>query len=431
MLRYVAAILVTCGLRDYGTAEWEGGDEGCDHSDEKQVARNLNHSASEQRQGRTADAGKLRDGVGGVQTICGQCGARRIDSQLGLEPTPEAYIENMVAVFREVRRVLRDDGTLWINLAGSYASGGISVSQSPLRRRVPACDSGDIEFQCSQVDGRACRGSDDEPQAENRTRHADTARNGQSVEPNGPQTSPTGGGSGFGDCDRVAAADVPHDAQASTTPQSCDPPSDACDPSETASVSPSSQPTSSHSSQGSVRNSVGTSDTSSTLPPLVVRTAGKESFYSACGRSDCQGVGRCGFCFCSLAMPALNIKAKDEVDTPALLMLALQADGWIKRSTIIWAKPNPMPESCTDRPTKAHEYVFLLTKAARYFYDGDAVREAWTSPASGKMAIGPKALDGDWQGQSGKSTNIMRDNSSGRNARNVWTINPASFGMEM
>jgi DNA modification methylase len=130
-------------------------------------------------------------------------------------------------------------------------------------------------------------------------------------------------------------------------------------------------------------------------------------------------------------MPALNIKAKDEVDTPALLMLALQADGWIKRSTIIWAKPNPMPESCTDRPTKAHEYVFLLTKAARYFYDGDAVREAWTSPASGKMAIGPKALDGDWQGQSGKSTNIMRDNSSGRNARNVWTINPASFGMEM
>ena len=57
------------------------------------------------------------------------------------------------------------------------------------------------------------------------------------------------------------------------------------------------------------------------------------------------------------------------------MAFALQADGWYLRSDIIWAKPNPMPESVTDRPTKAHEYLFLLTKSARYYFDADAVRE--------------------------------------------------------
>ncbi len=73
---------------------------------------------------------------------------------------------------------------------------------------------------------------------------------------------------------------------------------------------------------------------------------------------------------------------------PARLALALQADGWWVRSDIIWHKPNPMPESCTDRPTSAHEHVFLLTRSARYFYDADAVREerehgTWNASADG------------------------------------------------
>jgi DNA modification methylase len=71
-----------------------------------------------------------------------------------------------------------------------------------------------------------------------------------------------------------------------------------------------------------------------------------------------------------------GLKPKDLVGQPWRLAFALQADGWWLRSDIIWAKPNPMPESVTDRPTKAHEYVFLLAKSARYFYDADAVREA-------------------------------------------------------
>src|SRR5580765_7029330 len=68
-------------------------------------------------------------------------------------------------------------------------------------------------------------------------------------------------------------------------------------------------------------------------------------------------------------------KPKDLLMMPARLALALQADGWWIRSDIIWAKPNPMPESCGDRPTSAHEHVFLLSKRKTYYYDADAVKE--------------------------------------------------------
>ena len=69
------------------------------------------------------------------------------------------------------------------------------------------------------------------------------------------------------------------------------------------------------------------------------------------------------------------IKSKDLVGIPWMIAFALRADGWYLRSDIIWSKPNPMPESVTDRPTKAHEYLFLLTKSAKYFYDADAIKE--------------------------------------------------------
>jgi DNA modification methylase len=69
------------------------------------------------------------------------------------------------------------------------------------------------------------------------------------------------------------------------------------------------------------------------------------------------------------------LKPKDLVGMPWRVAFALQADGWYLRSDIIWSKPNPMPESVTDRPTKSHEYIFLLTKKPRYYYDADAVRE--------------------------------------------------------
>jgi hypothetical protein len=71
----------------------------------------------------------------------------------------------------------------------------------------------------------------------------------------------------------------------------------------------------------------------------------------------------------------VRLAAKQLVGQPWRLAFALQADGWYLRSDIIWAKPNPMPESVTDRPTRAHEYIFLLSKSPRYFYDQEAVRE--------------------------------------------------------
>jgi len=82
-----------------------------------------------------------------------------------------------------------------------------------------------------------------------------------------------------------------------------------------------------------------------------------------------------------------TFKNKDLMMVPARLAIALQDDGWYLRSDIIWHKPNPMPESVTDRPTSAHEHIFLLTKSARYYYNADAIRTEITSPTT-KMPDG-------------------------------------------
>ena len=128
-------------------------------------------------------------------------------------------------------------------------------------------------------------------------------------------------------------------------------------------------------------------------------------------------------CWCSLAIPLLTFKAKDLIDIPTLVALALQADGWYLRSDIIFSKPNPMPESVTDRPTRAHEYVFLLSKQPRYFYDADAIREEY----SGKPYLGTNngATPRRDRRDAGKTCG-MGDH-TGRNARDVWTITPEPF----
>lgn len=83
-----------------------------------------------------------------------------------------------------------------------------------------------------------------------------------------------------------------------------------------------------------------------------------------------------------------GLKPKDLIGIPWLAAFALRADGWYLRADIIWSKPNPMPESVKDRPTKAHEYVFLLTKSARYFYDADAIREAYAPSTLEQFRVG-------------------------------------------
>jgi DNA modification methylase len=112
-------------------------------------------------------------------------------------------------------------------------------------------------------------------------------------------------------------------------------------------------------------------------------------------------------------------KAKDLLMIPAQVALALRADGWYLRSDTIWAKPNPMPESVTDRPTSAHEHVFLLTKSARYFWDADAVAQnALTADRNREKLNGESAVDTKLRGFGSHCGTY----DGTRNIRNVWTI---------
>jgi DNA modification methylase len=116
-----------------------------------------------------------------------------------------------------------------------------------------------------------------------------------------------------------------------------------------------------------------------------------------------------------------GLKPKDLCMIPARVALALQADGWWLRSDIIWHKPSPMPESVTDRPTSAHEHVFLLTKSARYFYDNEAVREAASEKNIGEPITAGRQHKQEAMGRTVGTLGTNFGNGS-RNRRNVWTI---------
>jgi DNA modification methylase len=122
---------------------------------------------------------------------------------------------------------------------------------------------------------------------------------------------------------------------------------------------------------------------------------------------------------------AHGLKPKDLVGIPWRVAFALQADGWYLRSDIIWSKPNPMPESVTDRPTKAHEYLFLLTKSAKYWYDADAVREDVgpnTTRRAGHVVGGGHEDASRNDGDIGSRLTFDDIIANGRNRRSVWTV---------
>lgn len=210
-----------------------------------------------------------------------------VAGQLGLEKTPEEYVEKMVIGFREVRRVLKDDGTLWLNLGDSYATHG------------------------------GCKGS----------KHSHNFR----------------------------TADV----------------------------------------------------------------AEKEGIYRA------KPFGA-----------QIGLKEKDLIGIPWRVAFALQADGWYLRQDIIWAKPNPMPESVTDRCTKSHEYIFLLSKSARYFYDADAIKERQAESSAERALYGWNGRNDDGSNGARTGAGIRKMKESGmsmgeaglipldgmRNKRSVWLI---------
>ena len=198
-----------------------------------------------------------------------------VESQLGLEKTPEEYVAKLVGIFQEIKRVLKKEGTLWLNLGDSYASTGTERYDKKNYGGLPG----------KQVDTRL------------------------------------------------------------------------------------------------------------------------------------QGRGRIG--------KHSIVKPKDLVGIPWRVAFALQADGWYLRQDIIWAKPNPMPESVTDRCTKSHEYIFLLSKNQKYYFDNEAIMEDTAEPYSEKRAKRPATSHGKEPTPSGSSNNLtynkIRPNSK-RNKRSVWTI---------
>tara|TARA_R110002020_G_scaffold469484_1_gene694543 strand:- start:1937 stop:2800 length:864 start_codon:yes stop_codon:yes gene_type:complete len=127
-----------------------------------------------------------------------------------------------------------------------------------------------------------------------------------------------------------------------------------------------------------------------------------------------------------------SFNEKQLAGIPWRVAFALQADGWWLRSDVIWAKPNPMPESVKDRPTRAHEYVFLMTKSARYFYDADAIKEPCLSLDKGHASYRPNSERKSqaeqkrhvYQGGKHEETGgtVRFYDPAGRNKRSVWTI---------
>lgn len=119
-----------------------------------------------------------------------------------------------------------------------------------------------------------------------------------------------------------------------------------------------------------------------------------------------------------------GIANKNLIGVPWRVALALQADGWILRSDIIWSKPNPMPESVTDRPTRSHEYLFLFAKSERYYYDADAIAEdSISTKGSGNGFARPESIRRGGPGQDERWSQI----GGRRNRRDVWTVATVPF----
>jgi DNA modification methylase len=121
-----------------------------------------------------------------------------------------------------------------------------------------------------------------------------------------------------------------------------------------------------------------------------------------------------------------GVKPKDLLGIPWLVAFALRADGWYLRADIIWHKPNPMPESVTDRPTRAHEFIFLLTKSSRYFYDADAIRENDGGRPSGNGFVREHRVT--YQNADGSPRGVEDEwTPGGRNKRDVWTVSTKPY----
>lgn len=122
------------------------------------------------------------------------------------------------------------------------------------------------------------------------------------------------------------------------------------------------------------------------------------------------------------ALHNAGYKTKDLLGIPWMVAFALRADGWYLRSDIIWAKPNPMPESVRDRPTKSHEYIFLLSKSQKYYYDADAIAEQEIHAQDPRAGYGRLHYRGKREGQEGTGQENFVSIKEKKNKRSVWTV---------
>ena len=123
----------------------------------------------------------------------------------------------------------------------------------------------------------------------------------------------------------------------------------------------------------------------------------------------------------------VGLKHKDLVGIPWRFAFAMQARGWYLRSDIIWHKPNPMPESVTDRPTKSHEYIFLMTKSPRYYYDHEAIKEDAIWAEEKRAGKGRLHYDGKRQGEKGTGQENFVSIVDKKNKRSVWQVNVKGY----
>lgn len=265
--------------------------DGCEHEWGDELLQRQRGSLH----GINASAGNTLAGVSGIEikqgSFCSRCKAWR--GSLGLEPTPELYVQYLVEIFREIRRVMRKDGVCFINMGDSYA----------------------------------------------------------------------GSAQGWG-----------HGKQYADPKQSTN--------------------------KGSLNQPLTESKIGFERPPGYISSRQEN-----------------------------GLKPKDLVGVPWRVAFALQADGWWLRSDIIWSKPNPMPESVTDRPTKSHEYIFMLTKSSKYFFDQDAVREPVLDASIERAKYGHNS-PGDGSLMTEQTIRYRSDqfnHPSGRNIRTVWNIATQSF----
>jgi DNA modification methylase len=422
------------GLRDYGTGTWEGGDEGCDHVEAKGTTRGGPHSTITGGQDTSPHKAQYRD-------ICGKCGARRIDKQLGNEPTPEEYVARMVEVFREVRRVLRDDGTCWLNLGDSYTAGGSNrngMSGEP-RPGWGGDDSKRKEKNTTRLLGSATTGVAPKnlvgipwsvAKALQQPYYTGTIKDERDRIWLAAMTDAEG-------CMFIHKRKAGHSNGQGYERQNDNyaPGLEVANTNEAivqrclsivgkGSICSQSPEQNARRKQTIYRWNLRTTECRDIVREIYPHlTAKQQQARLLCG---CPSSGKQADA-AHQSLISLHNGGEATIDFPA--PQSMFEPGWYLRSEIIWAKPNPMPESVTDRPTKSHEQIFLLTKRARYFYDAEAVKEESVDPESHNgrnKRNDDKFCQHDAEGKARTRVGFAKIEAGTtyptRNRRSVWTI---------